>query len=79
MYLHVSEAEHKLRQWQDLGHHPSKDELCKIQHCLSSVDEKYSEGAFHVNGATPEGQAILANLLESAHRRLREFEVEIDD
>lgn len=74
LYHAASNAEHKLQKWHDLGHHPSSTELSKVQDDISKVDEHYHEGLFMVDGHLPEGQAILAGLLEKAHSRLREFE-----
>jgi hypothetical protein len=76
LYHRISNLEHTLQEWHDLGHHPSAKELRKVQDSLQHVDAHYEQGQFKVNGNAPEGQAILANLLEKAHARLREFEVE---
>lgn len=76
LYHNISCVEHTLQEWHDLGHHPSEEELGKIQESLQDADSHYEQGSFKVDGAFFEGQAILANLLEKAHSRLREFEVE---
>lgn len=79
LYRRLSDAEHSLQEWSDLGHHPSKTELIHVQNALSYVDNHYEEGMFKVDGHIPEGQAIMATKLNHAHTLLRHFEMEIPE
>lgn len=52
----------------------TEKDVAKYRNRLEAVDKHYVEGKFVVDGKVPEGQAVLAEMLEKAHALIQELQ-----